>query len=339
MRFVDEVEIQVKAGSGGDGSVAFRREKFREKGGPSGGDGGRGGSVVLEASNGLTTLLELQFRPLHHARDGGMGLGSDCNGKDSADVVVSVPVGTMVFDAGTREPLADLSEDGARWVAARGGRGGLGNMNFATATRQAPRFAKAGVPGEERALLLELKLLADVGVVGLPNAGKSSLVARVSRARPKVADYPFTTLSPHLGVVSYRPGLSFVIADIPGLVEGASVGVGLGHQFLRHIERCRVLIHLVDLSAPSPLRAYRTVQRELHNFSPALATKPQVVAANKLDLPDARRALAGFTRTLAKEGVRVVGVSTATGQGADELLDRCAEILFSTPKKKRSARR
>ncbi|MGO8968119.1 MAG: GTPase ObgE [Myxococcaceae bacterium] len=332
MKFVDQVSIHVQAGDGGNGAVAFRREKFIEHGGPSGGDGGNGGSVRLVADPQLTTLLDYRYQPLQHAAGGQHGMGSDCNGRSAEDLVLRVPVGTLVKETASGELLADLSLPGAELVAAKGGRGGLGNMNFATSTRQTPRFAQEGTKGEARDLVLELKLLADVGLVGFPNAGKSSLIARVSRARPKVADYPFTTLVPNLGMVAYKDGLSFVMADIPGLIEGAAEGVGLGHQFLRHVERCRVLIHLVDLSAEGPQRSalhdLDVLNKELHRFSPALAKKPQLVAANKVDLPDARARLPRFTAALRRRGIPVFPVSAATGEGVAALLDAAATIVF-----------
>ena len=333
MKFVDQVRIQVKAGDGGNGAVAFRREKFVEKGGPSGGDGGRGGSVIFEARPELTTLLDFRYQQHLEARHGQHGLGSDCNGANADDKVVGVPVGTLVFDHATGEQLADLSTPGERWVAARGGRGGLGNMNFTTSTRQAPRFAQDGTAGEEKVLVLELKLLADVGLIGFPNAGKSTFVSRVSRARPKVADYPFTTLVPNLGVVAYKDRTSFVVADIPGLIEGASEGHGLGHQFLRHVERCRVLVHLVDLGTQDegrdPVHDFDVINRELERYSPTLADKPQVVVANKLDLPHAREAFPAFARTLKRRGLTVLPLSGATGEGLPAVLDACARVLFA----------
>jgi GTPase len=332
MKFVDQVSIHVKAGDGGNGAVAFRREKFIEHGGPSGGDGGNGGSVRLVADPQLTTLLDYRYQPLQHASGGQHGMGSDCNGRGAEDLVLRVPAGTLVKDAHTGELLADLSLPGAELMAAKGGRGGLGNINFATSTRQTPRFAQEGTKGEERDLMLELKLLADVGLVGFPNAGKSSLIARVSKARPKVADYPFTTLVPNLGMVAYKDGLSFVMADIPGLIEGAADGVGLGLQFLRHVERCRVLIHLVDLSAEgpgrTPLHDLEVLNRELARFSPQLAAKPQVVAANKVDLPDARARLAAFTAALGRRKTPVFAISAATGEGVPALLDAVATVVF-----------
>ncbi|WP_141621389.1 GTPase ObgE [Myxococcus sp. AB036A] len=333
MKFVDEVRIFVKAGDGGNGAVSFRREKYIERGGPNGGDGGNGGSVVFVADPQLTTLLDYRYQQHHRARNGEHGMGSDCNGRAAEDMVLKVPVGTLVKDANTGELLVDLSETGQRWVAAKGGRGGLGNMNFATSTRQTPRFAQDGTKGEELTLRLELKLLADVGLLGFPNAGKSTFISRVSRARPKVADYPFTTLVPNLGMVQYKDGLSFVMADIPGIIEGASEGVGLGHQFLRHVERCKVLIHLIDMGAEgegrSPLHDFDVLNAELGKYSPELASKPQVVAANKLDLPDAQARLEGFTEALRERGIRVYPVSCATGEGMQPLMDSVAEVLFT----------
>jgi GTP-binding protein len=333
MKFVDEVRIHVKAGNGGNGAISFRREKFIERGGPNGGDGGNGGSVIFVADTGLSTLLDYRYQQHHFAKNGENGMGSDCNGRAAEDMVLKVPVGTLFRDENTGELLADLSEVGQRFVAAQGGRGGLGNMNFATSTRQTPRFAQDGTKGEERTLRLELKLLADVGLLGYPNAGKSTLISRVSRARPKIADYPFTTLVPNLGMVQYKDHLSFVMADIPGLIEGASEGVGLGHQFLRHVERCKVLIHLVDLGAEAedrePLKDLDVLNRELAQYSAELARKPQVVAANKMDLPFARERLGAFTEALRERGLRVFPVSTVTGEGLQELLDATAEVLFT----------
>jgi GTPase len=333
MKFVDEVLIKVKAGDGGNGAVAFRREKYVDKGGPSGGDGGNGGSVVFKATEQLTTLLDFRYQQHYRARNGQHGMGSDMNGKGSDDLVLEAPVGTVVRDVASGNELVDLSVAGQTYVVAKGGRGGLGNINFATSTRQTPRFAQDGTPGEEKELLLELKLLADVGIVGFPNAGKSTLISRVSRARPKVADYPFTTLVPNLGVVPYKDKKSFVMADIPGLIEGASEGAGLGHQFLRHVERCRVLVHLVDLSSVvegrNPAQDFDTINRELERYSEVLAQKPMVVVANKLDLPHAREALPAFLKVMEKRRIRVLELSGATGEGLDALLDACAQVLFS----------
>ena len=337
MKFVDQVHIYVKAGDGGNGAVAFRREKFIPKGGPSGGDGGRGGSVVFRADPMLTTLLDYSYQQHHTAPNGQNGMGSDCNGRQGDDLVLRVPVGTVFKDHETGEKLADLVEAGQEWVAAKGGRGGLGNMNFATSTRQAPRFAQPGTPGELRTLILELKLLADVGLVGFPNAGKSTLISVVSRARPKIADYPFTTLVPNLGMVAYKDHKSFVIADLPGLIEGASEGAGLGHQFLRHVERCRVLVHVLDAGAPDldenrDLDAdYAAIERELLAYSPELSARPRIVAINKIDLPPARERAQAFAKKLKrrKNAPPVVLVSAATREGVDALLDACAERLWA----------
>lgn len=334
MKFVDQVRIEVKAGDGGAGAVAFRREKFAPKGGPSGGDGGRGGSVIFRADPMLTTLLDYRYQQHHRAPVGEGGKGSDCNGRDGEDLVLRVPVGTLFKDAESGEVLADLTAAGQEWVAAKGGRGGLGNMNFATATRQAPRFAQPGTPGEHRTLVLELKLLADVGLIGYPNAGKSTLISAVSRARPKVADYPFTTLVPNLGVVGYKDHLSFVMADIPGLIEGASAGAGLGHQFLRHVERCKVLVHVLDAVAPS-LDEKRSLEgdlqvidRELVRYSPELAKRPQVIAVNKIDVPEARERAAAFVKKMKRRRKKVLLISAATSEGIPALLDACAGVLF-----------
>jgi GTP-binding protein len=333
MKFVDEVRIFVKAGDGGNGAVSFRREKYIERGGPNGGDGGNGGSVIFVADPQLTTLLDYRYQQHHRAKGGEHGMGNDCNGRAAEDMVLRVPVGTLVKNHDTEELLVDLSEPGQTWVAAKGGRGGLGNMNFATSTRQTPRFAQDGTKGEECTLRLELKLLADVGLLGFPNAGKSTFISRVSRARPKIADYPFTTLVPNLGMVQYKDGLSFVMADIPGIIEGASEGIGLGHQFLRHVERCKVLIHLIDMGAVgedrAPLRDFDVLNAELAKYSQELASKPQVVAANKLDLPDAQEKLGAFTEALRERGIRVYPVSCATGEGMQALMDSVAEVLFT----------
>ncbi|NOK39348.1 GTPase ObgE [Corallococcus exercitus] len=334
MKFVDEVRIYVKAGDGGNGAVAFRREKFIERGGPNGGDGGNGGSVVFVANPQLTTLLDYRYQQHHRAKNGEHGMGSDCNGHGAEDMILQVPVGTLIRNEQTGELLVDLSDPGQQYVAAKGGRGGLGNMNFATSTRQTPRFAQDGGKGEEVTLRLELKLLADVGLLGFPNAGKSTFISRVSRARPKVADYPFTTLVPNLGMVQYKDNLSFVMADIPGIIEGASEGVGLGHQFLRHVERCKVLVHLIDMGAEGegrkPLDDFNILNAELKKYSAELASKPQVVAANKLDLTEARERLGPFTEALRRKGIRVYPVSCATGEGMQALMDAVAEVLFTS---------
>ena len=335
MKFVDEVRIHVKAGDGGNGAVAWRREKFIPRGGPAGGDGGNGGDVVLMVDPQLSTLLDYRYVHDHKARDGEHGRGSDMNGQNGAHLELRVPPGTVVKDAATGEVVVDLSEPGRRVVIAKGGRGGLGNINFATSTNQAPRYAEDGTPGEERELQLELKLLADVGIVGYPNAGKSTLISRISRARPKIADYPFTTLTPNLGVVGWRDGRSFVVADIPGLIDGAHAGAGLGHQFLRHVERCRVLVHLVEGANPEPGRSpaadFKAINEELALYSPELAKKPQVVAVTKIDVPEAREAGEKLAKALGrrKKPIKVHLVSSATGEGLDPLLDAVGKALFS----------
>jgi GTP-binding protein len=343
MKFVDEVRIHVKAGDGGDGAIAWRREKYVPRGGPAGGDGGDGGDVVLEVDPQLSTLLDFRYVREHSARSGEQGRGHDQNGQNGAPLVLRVPPGTVVKDAGTGEVIADLAEPGARVVIAKGGRGGLGNMNYATSTNQAPRYAQDGTPGEERDLVLELKLLAEVGIIGYPNAGKSTLISRISRARPKIADYPFTTLVPNLGVVPWRGEKSFVVADIPGLIEGAHAGAGLGHQFLRHVERCRVLVHLVDGASPEPGRSPRAdlaaIDRELALYSRELARKPQIIAVTKIDVPEARKAGEAFRRAMArrKKPVKVHLVSAVTGEGLDALLDAVARVLFRQAAPRRGA--
>jgi GTP-binding protein len=347
MKFVDEVSISVKAGDGGNGAVAWRREKFIPRGGPAGGDGGDGGDVVLVVDPQLSTLLDFRYVREHNAKNGEHGQGSDMNGRNGPPLELRVPPGTVVKDATSGETIVDLGTPGERYVIAKGGRGGLGNMNFATSTNQAPRFAEDGTPGEEKELVLELKLLADVGIVGYPNAGKSTLISRISRARPKIADYPFTTLVPNLGVVPWRGERSFVVADIPGLIEGAHDGAGLGHQFLRHVERCRVLVHLVDGAPPEPERSpkadWEAINRELALYSPELAKKPQVLAVTKIDVPEAREGGEKLAKQLGrrKKPVKVHPVSAVTGEGLDALLDAVARVLFkeASPRRAGAGRR
>jgi len=336
MRFVDEVRFRVVAGDGGDGAVAFRREKHVPLGGPAGGDGGRGGSVVLECNEGLSTLLDLTYAREVRAERGRNGAGKDCYGRDGEDRVVRVPVGTQVFDETTGALVGDLTTHGERLVVARGGRGGLGNLHFATPTERAPRKATLGEAGEERELRLELKVLADVGILGFPNVGKSTFVAAVSAARPKIADYPFTTLTPALGVVEVgggprRGGTTIVVADIPGLIPGASQGAGLGLRFLRHIERTRALLHLVSLD-PSPgrhpLADYRALRKELGEWSPELLVRPELVALSKADLPDVREAYPELRERFRSEfGVELYLLSSATRTGLGPVVERLASMV------------
>jgi GTPase len=332
--FVDEVEIHVRAGDGGRGCVSFRREKYVPRGGPNGGDGGRGGSVILEADEGLGTLLDFRYKRHYTAARGGHGEGSDRHGANGADLVLRVPVGTTVHERDTGLLLGDLTSHGERLDVARGGRGGRGNARFATSTNRAPRRADPGETGEERDLRLELRLLADVGVVGFPNAGKSTLVARLSAARPKIADYPFTTLVPTLGLVRLDEERSFVIADVPGLIPGAAEGKGLGLRFLRHLERTRVLVHLLDLDPATgrdPVDDWRTIQAELKAYSPELAARPQLVAANKIDLDDTASRLKRVVAMGRRRGTPVIPLAARTGQGLAELRAAIGTALTTAP--------
>ena len=339
--FVDEVGIHVGAGSGGRGCLAFRREKFVPRGGPSGGDGGHGGSVVIVASPHTNTLINYRFHPELTAERGAHGQGSNRTGRSGEDLELAVPIGTLVYEktgnpAESYKLLADLATEGQRVLVARGGRGGMGNARFATSTNRAPRKVQPGEPGEEKDLRLELKLLADVGLVGFPNAGKSTLIARISAARPKIADYPFTTLAPNLGVVGLSGDRSFVVADVPGLIEGAHRGLGLGHQFLRHLERTKVLVHLVDIPGATgrdPVEDLDTLCRELQLFDATLAAKPQIVAANKIDtahpIEDAPR-LAALERRANELGMPFFAVSGVTGAGVPDLLEAMWQRLASS---------
>jgi GTP-binding protein len=331
--FVDEVDVRVEAGHGGAGAMSFRREKFIPRGGPDGGDGGRGGSVFIVASANLNTLLNFRFQRLFAAGKGQQGQGSLRTGKSGADVTLHVPVGTVVYergDDGEFVQVADMTDDGEKVVIAKGGNGGWGNARFATSTNRAPRKTQPGLPGEEKDLRLHLKLLADVGLVGFPNAGKSTMISRISAARPKIADYPFTTLVPNLGVVGLSGHRSFVVADVPGLIEGAHEGHGLGHRFLSHLERTKVLVHLVDVSsttARDPIEDYEVIRRELQLFpgrdaaGDRLADKPQLVAANKIDALDEPDRLARLEAYLRTRGIPLYAVSAATGDGLDPLLE------------------
>ena len=325
--FVDEVDIHVSAGSGGNGCLSFRREKFVPRGGPDGGDGGAGGSVYIVASSTKNTLVDFRFHPEFEAKRGQHGQGSNRTGSSADDLEISVPVGTLVFEKqadGELTLVADLTHEGERVQVAQGGRGGRGNARFVSSTNRAPRRTEPGGEGEEKSLRLQLKLIADVGLVGFPNAGKSTLISRISAARPKIADYPFTTLTPNLGVVSMSGDRSFVVADVPGLIEGAHRGVGLGHQFLRHIERTKVLVHLIDVSSASgrdPVEDLTTINEELRLFDAKVAAKPQIVVANKIDALDERARLAALEQRVASERLPFMRISGVTGEGVDALLE------------------
>ena len=334
MQFIDEARVRVQAGKGGNGAVAFRREKFVPKGGPSGGDGGDGASIVMVVDGGMSTLLDFRYRKEYQAPAGQPGANKDKYGRAGEDLVLRVPPGTQIFDGTTGELIADLRLDGERFVVAHGGKGGRGNIHFATPTDRAPRRSEPGLPGEERDLRLELKLLADVGLLGFPNVGKSSLIARVSAARPKIADYPFTTLVPNLGMVRLVGERSFVVADVPGLIEGAHRGAGLGDRFLRHLERTRVLVHLLDATAGNgrtPLRDYESLNRELRLYDPELAKRPQIVVLNKIDVPEVRRKLKTLAAPFKRRGLELLAVSAATGEGVPQLLEAAWRILAATP--------
>lgn len=332
--FIDKVKIYVKAGNGGNGCVSFRREKYVAKGGPDGGDGGHGGNVIFTIDKGTNTLLSFRYKRKFVAENGGDGAGAKFHGKNGEDIIIKVPEGTLIKDEKTGKILKDMSscED---WICAKGGRGGWGNKHFATPTRQIPMFAKSGTKGQEWELVLELKMLADVGLVGLPSAGKSSLLAAVSDARPKIADYHFTTLSPNLGVVNVRNGHGFVMADIPGLIEGASDGLGLGHAFLRHIERCRLLVQVVDISCfegRSPIDDLEVIDNELEKFSPELATRPRIIAANKVDSLDRSVVdVDAFEEYVSNRGWKLMYISAYTGENTDELVKEIDTMLEELP--------
>jgi GTPase len=330
MKFLDRAKITVKGGNGGNGILAFRREKFVPRGGPSGGDGGNGGSVFMEATDQLNTLLQFRFNPEYRADKGSHGEGSNKHGRDGEDIEIKVPIGTIVMDADTQEIVHDFSHQGERICIAAGGHGGRGNARFATSTNRAPRRHEDGQPGEVRTLALELKLIADVGLVGFPNAGKSTLISRISAARPKVADYPFTTLEPSLGVVSYGDDKAFVVADMPGLIEGAHKGTGLGLEFLRHIERTRMLVFVVDVSSANegdPTSDFQTVSNELKCYNPDLLSKPLLVVASKADAIDERSGLERLEAYCGVQGLEVLLISSVTGQGIDRMVERIGAIL------------
>ncbi len=330
MKFIDEAKIYVKAGNGGRGCVSFRREKYVPKGGPDGGNAGRGGDVIFAADARLTSLLDFQYRREFKAERGEHGMGSLCSGRDGLDLKIKVPVGTVIKDFDTGELLADLTQDGQEYLSCKGGRGGKGNAHFATSTHQTPRFAQPGEAGTERTLKLELKLLADVGIIGFPNAGKSTLISHISAAKPKIADYPFTTLAPHLGIVKFGDFGGFVVADIPGLIEGAHEGKGLGIRFLKHIERTRIFIHLLDLSpltGRDPKKDFEVVNNELKAFNPELAERPQVVALNKIDITGAEESARELLNFFGRLGIKVFAVSAATGKGLDALVNHVGSEL------------
>jgi len=338
--FIDRAKIRVKGGGGGNGVTAFRREKFVPRGGPSGGDGGRGGDVWIVADASLNTLLHLRYNPEHLAPRGRHGEGSNCSGREGEDLTVRVPVGTQIFDSETGELLQDLATDQSRWLAARGGRGGFGNSHFATSTNRAPRYHQSGSEGEERVLQLELKLLADVGLVGYPNAGKSTLISTISAARPKIADYPFTTLEPNLGVVDLGDYRTFVVADIPGLIEGAHSGAGLGDRFLRHVERTKLLLHLVDVSSASgreTVRDYVTVNHELRAYNPALAERPQIVVATKIDALEDPERLDSLRKQAEADGRTFLAISAVANKGIRELIFAVAAKLDEINESQRKA--
>jgi GTPase len=340
--FIDRVKIKVKAGDGGNGVTAFRREKFVPRGGPSGGDGGVGGDVWMESDEGLNTLLHLRYNPEHKAERGKHGEGSNRHGKDGESITVKVPVGTQVYNAESGELLFDFTEAGQRYLAAKGGKGGWGNSHFATPTRRAPKFHYTGRPGDERELQLELKLIADVGLVGFPNAGKSTLISVISAAKPKIADYPFTTLEPNLGVVDMGDYRTFVVADIPGLIEGASEGAGLGDRFLRHVERTQLMLHLVDVSSISgrdPVSDYEIIDRELANYNADLALRPQIVVATKMDALDEPERLEALRERAAKDRRQFFQISAVTNEGVKNLVDAVSRRLTTIKEEEEEAKR
>lgn len=330
--FVDKAKIKIKAGDGGDGAVSFHREKYVAAGGPDGGDGGKGGDIVFQVDDNFSTLIDFRYKKKYVAQRGENGSSRNCTGKSASDLVIKVPRGTLIRNAVTGRIMADLSTDEPQ-ILAKGGKGGKGNIHFATSTRQIPRFAKPGFPGEEFEVTLELKLLADVGLVGYPNVGKSTLISVVSAAKPKIANYHFTTLTPVLGVVRLAEESSFVMADIPGLIEGASDGVGLGHEFLRHVERCRLILHVVDVSGiegRDPIEDYETIQKELENFSSDLAQRPQIVAGNKCDMADPEQ-VERFRKYIEDKGMQFFPISAATTQGTNELIQATGSMLAELP--------
>ena len=341
MKFIDKAKIHVKAGDGGNGCVAWRREKFVPLGGPAGGNGGKGGDVILKADSRLQTLMDFKYTKHFKAKRGQHGSGSNKHGKAGEDLILRVPVGTVVRDAETGEVLADLTKEGQEVVVAKGGKGGKGNAAFKTSTNQAPDYAEEGEKGEERWIELELKLLADVGIIGFPNAGKSTLISVLSNAKPKIADYPFTTLAPVLGVVDLDIGKSLVLADIPGLIEGASKGAGLGHEFLRHIERTKFLVHVIDISdfrERDPLEAFEIINREMEAYSPELTKKPQIVVGNKIDILSDKEEINRLKKAFEEKGYRFIPISLATKEGIDELKKALQEFYQMKEKEEKLAK-
>ena len=337
--FSDKAKIFIKAGDGGNGAVTFHREKYVAAGGPDGGDGGRGGDVIFVADKGVNTLIDFRYKKKYAAENGGNGRDSNRNGKNGANLEIKVPVGTLVRDANSDRVICDLKADGQSMVVARGGSGGWGNVHFATATRQTPKFAKSGMPGDEREISLELKLIADVGLLGFPNVGKSTFLSMVSDARPKIANYHFTTLEPNLGVVNMGDNGGFVIADIPGIIEGAHEGVGLGHEFLRHVERTRLLLHIVDVSGiegRNPVEDFDTINNELKLHSEKLSQKPQIILANKADIPQFEENFESFKQEMEGRGYKVFKLSAATKQGVREILNYTLEFLSTMPEEDES---
>lgn len=331
--FYDYVKIYVKGGDGGDGMVAFRREKFVPMGGPAGGDGGRGGSIIFVGDASSNTLEAFKYKQHFKGERGQNGMSKSMYGKNGQDIIIKVPIGTIVRDDQTKEILADITEVGQELIVAKGGRGGRGNIHFQSAKNRAPEIAEKGEPGQERWLRLELKLIADVGLVGMPNAGKSTIISKVSGSKPKIADYPFTTLVPNLGVVNLEPGMSFVMADVPGLIEGASEGLGLGHRFLRHVERTRLILHVVDMSGLTenePWEDYKTINDELQKYRADLANRPKIIVANKMDMPDSQIKLQEFKKHIG-EDLEIFQISALTGQGLRELMYAAYERLQNAP--------
>ncbi len=332
--FKDSAKINVKAGNGGNGCVSFHREKYVAAGGPDGGDGGKGGDVIFEVDEGLNTLIDFKYKKNFKAQSGEDGGTSNCSGKNGMDLIIKVPMGTIIKDELTGVVLVDMIKQGQKCVIAKGGKGGRGNQHFATPTRQIPNFAKSGDIGEEYSLILEMKVIADVGLIGFPNVGKSTMLSMVSAAKPKIANYHFTTLVPNLGVVKIEQGKSFVIADIPGLIEGASEGVGLGHEFLRHVERTKLLVHVVDVSeieGRNAIEDFETINKELLRYNELLASRPQIVAANKMDIPGTEEKYASFKAEMENRGYKVFGISAATNKGLKELMYYVSNALSTLP--------